>query len=130
MFWMVVNASADCEYKADDNGSYDVLEALDKCATGTKALDTWTGKSLTAEKWFKNLIGQITQNLMYIFWVIAIWAIAYGWLTLTLSAWNDDKIKKWKDLIKWASLGFLVIISAWWIITIIVKVIYWLAWGK
>lgn len=127
VFGVSINASAKCEYNEE---SANILGALDTCIEWTRAVNPWEGKNFTAEKWFKDTVGQITKNLMYIFWIIAVWAIAYGSLMLAISAWNDDKVNKWKNIIKWASFGFLIIVSAGWIITIIVNVIYWLAWWK
>lgn len=118
-----VNANnSGCEYKESDG--WDILSQLDKCADESSAVNPWKSNEFKIETKFKDKVGQITKNLMYIFWVIAIGGIALGWLMMTLSGWVDEKIKKWKDLIKWSIFGFLIIVSAWGIITIIVNIAY------
>jgi hypothetical protein len=43
---------------------------------------------------------------------------------MTLSAWEDEKIKKAKDVIKWWIIGFIWVISASWIILFVVNLMY------
>jgi hypothetical protein len=45
---------------------------------------------------------------------------------MTLSGWEDEKIKKSKDIIKWWIIGFLWVILAWAIVTAIIKIMYWI----
>lgn len=78
------------------------------------------------EWWFKTTIYNWVKNISTILFLISIFAIVYGWLMMTLSAWEDEKIKKAKDIIKWSMLWFLALISAWAIITIVINLIFWL----
>lgn len=80
----------------------------------------------TAETWVKKLVTKLVTNISYILWVIAIWAIVYWWITLAISAWEDEKVSKWKNIIKWAIIWFVWLVSASGLITIVINVIYWL----
>jgi hypothetical protein len=57
-------------------------------------------------------------------WVLAVGTIVYGAFLLTLSAWEDEKVKKAKDIIKWGIIWFLGVISASGIIFLIVNIMY------
>ncbi len=81
---------------------------------------------LTVSGWFKTIILNFIKNVSIILALAAIWFIAYGSMVLVASWWNDEKIKKWKNIIKWSLVGFLWLVSASWIIALLVNLIYWL----
>ncbi len=56
--------------------------------------------------------------------LFAIGAIVYGGLMMTISWGEDEKITKWKDIVKWALIGFLAAISAWAVVRLVVEVIF------
>ena len=56
--------------------------------------------------------------------VVAVWVIAYGSLMFTISAGEEEKITKWKDIIKWWLLWFIGIISANALIELIINILY------
>lgn len=86
-----------------------------------------TSSDYRAESWFKDLVQKLVTNISYILWVLAIWAIVYWGITLVISAWEDEKVSKWKNIIKWAIIGFIWLVSASGLITITINIIYWLA---
>jgi hypothetical protein len=45
---------------------------------------------------------------------------------MTLSAWEDEKITKAKDIVKWSLVGLLGVILATTIVTLVINLIYWL----
>lgn len=75
-------------------------------------------------KWFKWTIKKWVDNISVFLWVFAVWAIVYWALLMTLSHWQEDKITKAKDIVKWGMLGFLWVVSASAIITLIIRIMY------
>jgi hypothetical protein len=57
---------------------------------------------------------------------LAVWSIAYGSMVIVTSVWADDKITKWRNIIKWSLVWFLILVSAAWLIKLIIYVMYWL----
>ncbi len=119
-------AEWDCSY----DGTGNIEEALAKCVT-------WSGTNLFNGKdwkWLDNLnvsgdgfkwvlTGWIAKIAGFLsLW--AIFAIAYGSLRMTLSGWSEEHIKKARDIVKWWILGFLAVISAWFLITLVVNIMY------
>lgn len=80
--------------------------------------------NMKIEEWFRETISKWVFNISGVFLLWAIWAIAYAWLLMTISSWEDEKIKKWKDILKWSIVGALVVVSSWTIISIIIKVFF------
>ena len=80
-------------------------------------LSTWIGVS--------KLVTKIVKNISIILFIIAVWALIYASYLLVLSGWEEEKIKKAKDIIKWTLLWFIWLISAWLIIMLVVKVGYY-----
>jgi hypothetical protein len=101
----------------------DVWMSLDKCLNNSDLVN-W--KSVKVEAWggFQNQIQTWTKNIALYLWVFAVWSIVLWGLMLTLSAWEEEKIKKAKDIVKWGIIWFLWIITASAIISIIVRIIY------
>jgi len=69
-----------------------------------------------------------TTQLGGLLWLLAVGAIVYGGLMMTLSWGEDEKVKKWKDIVKWAMLWFLAVIAAGWVVRLIVEVMFSVAW--
>jgi low affinity Fe/Cu permease len=78
----------------------------------------------TIEVWFKNKINKWTNNIALFLGLLSIWAVIYGWLMMTLSTGEDEKIKKAKDIVKWSLLWLLWVILATTIVTLIINLIY------
>lgn len=77
--------------------------------------------------WFKKRINTLVTNISLVLWVLAVWSLVYAWFLFQFSAWEDEKIKKAKDIFKWTIIWFLWLISASWIIYIVINLIYSLA---
>ena len=73
--------------------------------------------------WFKEEISSWIDSLTKMLAVLAVWSIVYGSFLMVISIWEDEKIKKWKDVIKWGMIWFLWIISAGMFIRFIIGVI-------
>jgi heme/copper-type cytochrome/quinol oxidase subunit 2 len=90
---------------------------------GTMVIDD-QNKDLNSWSWTNELINSLIQWL----WVIlAIWAIAmlvYSWFLMTISAGDDEKVKKWKELFKWTIIWFIALVSAWWLVSLLISFIF------
>ena len=106
------------------NGSYDWEWSLSKsliegCIDPEwRNLVTW---SMKIKGEFKTKMESWIDTIRDVLWVFAVFAIIYGSFTLVTSIWEEDKVKKWKDIIKWRIIWFLWIISAW----ALIKIILW-----
>lgn len=86
----------------------------------------WT---MTIEGWFKDKINDWIQNIALVLWVWAVWALVYAAILLQLSGWEDEQIKKAKNIVKWTLIWFLLLISASWIIYVVINVMFGLWWS-
>ena len=107
-----------CEY----NDNNEIWTMLEDCLNDLDLVD-WSNANID-NWWLQDLINNIVAKIWTYLWLLAVWAIVYGWLLMTLSTWDDEKIKKAKDIIKWALIGFLGVIFASSIILLVVNVMY------
>lgn len=108
-----------CSY--DENDSTSIVDNLNDCLSWTDLVNAWNAK---IEDWFWDYIKTWTNNIALYLWVFAVFAIVFGSIMLTISAWEDEKISKAKNIIKWWILGFLAVISASFIINLIIRIVY------
>lgn len=123
--------SADnCKYKLDSD--WNIITAwtekwvawlLWECLKWSWVVEV-EGKA-TIEDGFKVKINKWTNNIALFLGLLSIWAVIYGWLMMTLSAGEDEKIKKAKDIVKWSLVWLLWVILATTIVTLIINIIYW-----
>lgn len=100
-----------------------IWDSIESCIWDSSVLQPW---DLKVTGWFKSLIVDFINKVSTILAIVAVWSIAYGSMVIVSSFWNDEKIKKWRNIIKWALIWFLVLVSAAWIIKLIIYIIYWL----
>lgn len=115
IFLSLWTSFAKCEYSGD------IKASLNGCLNNT---DLVKSADVKVEWWFKDVILNWIKNISIFLSVMAVWSIVYWAFMMTISAWEEEKIKKWKDIVKWWILWFLAIISAWWLIALVVNVIY------
>lgn len=119
-FTQEASASIFSQKKCPYNGN--VANSLDGCLRWSSLVDA-SGPTLI--EWnVKIQIINWTNAIAGFLWLVAVGAIVYGWLLMTLSVGEDEKIKKGKDIVKWALLGFLALITAWAIVRIVVELMY------
>lgn len=107
--------SAECSY----------TWGLESCMKWTSVVQVeWTW---LVEDWFKKKIQDWTNNIALFLALLSVGSIVYGGLMMTLSVWEDEKIKKAKDIVKWALIWFLGVVLATTIVTLVINVIYWFA---
>lgn len=110
--------------------SYDwwlTSDEIQSCLEWTKV--SWTQwNNLNIEDWyFKDSIVAMVWKIAWALLLVAIWSIAYGWFMMVISTWEDEKLKKAKDIVKWSILWALWIVIASSLIAIIVNVMYSIA---
>jgi len=105
-----------CDY----NGG-DIWYELDGCLWNSTLVSPWDG---LIESWVKNKIVYWTNQLAMLLGLLAVWAIVYWALMMTISVWEDEKIKKWKDIVKWAMLWFLGLLVAWWLVRVVIEIMF------
>lgn len=115
------NNNSWCNYTDWDS----VAKLLDWC----KPKKVVSSTDMKLETWFKKKVNWFITNLMVVLWIIAVWAIVYAWWLMQFSAWEDEQINKAKNIIKWTIIWFLLLISASWIVYIVINVMFWLWWG-
>lgn len=98
-----------------------IKDAIDWCLAWSALVD-WQNVKL--ESWFWTKIKNWVNNIALYLWVFAVWSIVYWGLMMTLSSWEEEKVNKAKDIIKWGIIWFLGVISASAIINLVVKIMY------
>lgn len=116
------NAFWSCSY------NWDIWSSLSSCLSWTPLVQPPTEGNLLINDWLKGKINDWTINIATLLSLVAVWSIVFGSFKMVISGWEDDALKKWKDIVKWWILWFLLIVSAWWIVKLITEVIYSLAW--
>lgn len=109
----------ECEYDPYNNNT-PLTKELENCLENSKLVNSdW---KITG--WFKTSVGKWIDNISLFLWIGAVLWIVYGSFMLTISAWEDEKVSKAKDIIKWSIIGFIWLITASLIINVLVRVIY------
>lgn len=119
LFFSNVSLAADCDYRG---GS--IANELENCLEDTALVDP--GDALI-ESWVKRQLLDWTTALGWLLGLLAVGAIVYGAFLMTVSGWNDENIKKWKDIVKWSLIGFFALISAGSLLRLVTEVIFSLA---
>ena len=118
-------ASNHCNYDIDSTESwtwYSVWDILDDCLSSS-SLVNWNDLQISW-KWFPLKIKNLVNNISLYLWILSVLAIVIGSLMMTLSTWEEEKIKKAKDIVKWWIIWFIWLISASAIINLVVKILY------
>lgn len=102
---------------------WDVWQALDWCLAWSALVD-WSNVTVDWSGWFAAKVINWVDNISIYLWVIAVWSIVYWALIMTLSAWEDEKITKAKNIIKWWIFWFIWLISSAAIINLVVNIMY------
>ncbi len=113
----------DFSYAWDCKMTWDIKASLKWCVSNSAVLNP---KDLKVATWFKELIISYINKISTLLAILAVWSIAYGSMVIVTSMGADERIKKWRNIIKWALLGFIMLVSAAWIIELLVYIIYWL----
>lgn len=110
-----------CDVTLESISGSTVSESLNKCLENSNLVN-WSWAEI--ETWFKTKINEWTAKLATFFWILAVWVIVYWGILMTLTLWEEEKIKKAKEIVKWWIIWFLWIISASTVIVLIVNIMY------
>lgn len=121
VFW-----NKDCNYDPNTNtNTWTLLKSLEKCIEWTTLVQSWNAKiDWNKNSWFWKNIKTWTNNIALYIWILAVFAIVFGSLKLTLSTWDDEKINKAKAIVKWWIIWFLWVIFASSIINLVIRLVY------
>ncbi len=99
-----------------------IWSSLDGCLSNSPLVDaSW---NTLIEGNVKNQIRTWTTAIATLLGLLAVGAIVYGGLLMTLSGWEEEKIKKWKDVVKWSLIWFLAIVTTGALIRVIVEFVF------
>ena len=114
----VLSYSTDCVYS--ESGS--ISGFLDDCKPDSLVWDKipW----YWVETWLKKIVTDKISDISVILWLLAVAMIVYAGMLMQFSAWDDSKVKKAKDLIKWTLIWVIFLISAWGIVYIVINLMY------
>ena len=116
VFFSIDTTFAGCSY----NGS-NIVGSISSCLDKTYLVQP--GDALL-ESGMKQKVIFWTYSLITAFSLFTIGAVVYGGFLMTLSLWDDEKVSKGKDVIKWALLWFIGAILAWVIVRFIIELLY------
>jgi hypothetical protein len=108
-----------CSY----NNWSDTQTSLKSCLSDTTLINAQGNLKTTWDN-FSKKIYDITKIIATILSLGAVFWIVYWSFLMVTAAWEDEKIKKWKDVIKWAIIGFLWVVLASSLIVLITKFIF------
>jgi hypothetical protein len=111
----------DCSFDVDSKNGGSISSALNKCLDWVDLVNVSDAK---VDGNFWTQIKSWTNNIALYLWIFAVWSIVFGGLMMTLSAWEEEKIKKAKDIVKWWIIWFIWLITASAIINLVVKIMY------
>ena len=110
-----------CNPEVDAN--FDIWWSLNDCLKGSHLVN-WEDVEIKAWWEFTKQIQRWVNNISLYLWVLAVWSIVFGSLMMTFSWWEDEKLKKAKDIVKWGIIWFVWLISVTAIVNLIVKIMY------
>lgn len=102
----------------------DVSNAIENCLWNWETDLVPTGGDLSVETGFKQKITYWNKKIATFLALWAIFSIVFGSLKMVLSAGEEEKIKKAKDIIKWWMIWLLAVVSAGFIVSLVVKLVY------
>ncbi|PID86459.1 hypothetical protein CSB08_00565 [Candidatus Gracilibacteria bacterium] len=123
VFILTIGINTELLAKCNYDSSLSIGDAIGDCLDDSAVVKPGSSVELTGTGFKDVLLGWI-KSLSIFLSAGAVFAIVYGSLLLTLSGGEDDKIKKGKDIIKWSLIGFLGVIFAGAIISIIINFVY------
>ena len=109
----------DCWYSKTSS----IKSSLNSCLSDTTLVKPWDDLKTTWGK-FSAKIYWIAKTVATILSLWAVLWIVYWAFLMVTAAGEDEKVKKWKDVIKWSIIGFLWVVLASSFIVLITKFIF------
>lgn len=101
-----------------------IKNSLDNCFLDTKVVSPPWDLEASPVGGFNKFLLLWIDAISWVLAVAAVGAIVYGSFMLVISTGEDEKITKWKDIIKWWIIGFIGIITANTLIELIINILY------
>lgn len=113
-------------FACSSDGNGDIVSDIENCLSWTPLVESgdlniisWTG--------FKDKIDDFVAAIGSLLGLLAVGSLVYWGYLMVFSGWEEESIKKWKDVIKWWIIGFLCLIFASAIIYLVVSTFYSIA---
>lgn len=87
-------------------------------------INTWWTADNTASEGFIGVVQKVINWVLWILWLIALILLIWWGFQMVTAAWDDAKYKKWFTIMKQAAIWLAVIGFAWFIVSIILRVIW------
>lgn len=116
-------STADCS-TFNSESSLSISDSINSCLSNSKVLVQANNWNLKINDWLKTTLMRWIIKIASLLWLLAVWALVYAAFLFTMSAWEDEKIKKAKDITKRAILWFIWVIWASSLIAILINVMY------
>ncbi len=117
--WFSLNAFAsNCSYSEGDS----ISNNIENCIK-----DSWVYISQTdlkAEWWLKKEISKWVSKIALYLWIFAVFAIVYSAFLLIISVWEEEKVTKAKNILKWSIIWLIWVMFASSIIALIINTYY------
>ncbi|MCP4523371.1 MAG: hypothetical protein GY828_04065 [Candidatus Gracilibacteria bacterium] len=95
------------------------------CISGTNLVQQANDSdNLNVDGGFKDVINGWTKNIALFLGILSVGSVVFGGLMMTLSAGEDEKITKAKDIVKWGLIGLLAVVLATTVVTLVINVMY------
>lgn len=109
-----------CEYNPDSELELNVKGCIES-EWSTVVKVSWNAK---IEWGFKKMVTNWIDNIALLLWLLSVGSLIYGALSMTLSTWDDEKINKSKDIVKWSLIWFIAVLSAATVVTLVINFMY------
>jgi len=130
LFWNLAYW-VECTY----NANWSLASSMENCVPtwameAKQSKKSWIpGINVSNNKWYaidnaKDKVIYLTQKLIILAWILAVWWVAYSGLTFVLGLWDAEKVKKAKWALKWSLLWFVVAIISQQLINATINFIY------
>ena len=123
-----VFSDTDCKYDSSAKNSWDTATNLMDCLENNESKLVVPSTDALVESWFKDKINSWVLSIAWFLGLVSVFALVYAGFVMATSIWDEEKIKKAKDLVKWVLLWFLAVVTSGTIITITINFMYSL-WG-
>ncbi len=117
LLFMSLKLNASCSYNAWSS----IKDNLSSCLSETKLVNPWDAK---VEGSFTSRINSITKTIAIVLSLAAVFWIAYWSFMMVTAWWQDEKIKKAKDIVKWSIIWFFWVVVASGLIALVVSLMY------
>lgn len=103
---------------------WNIRNSLDNCFLNTDVISPPEDLEVINGGWFNRFLLLWIDAIAWVLALATVGIIAYGSFMFTTSTWEEEKITKAKDIIKWWLIGFIGIITANALIELVINILY------